>query len=347
MTIASSSSAPDSPAAESNLRLAVALSGGGHRATLFGLGALMYLVDAGRQRDTVSIASVSGGSLTNGFVGQTLDFQGVSSEGFTTRVVKPLAGQIANRGTLFAPLITKLYFLLLVFGFIAAWLPLWLLPAAIWLRVLAFVLLLCLWGWLFSLRGAVCAHAFKTTLFSPGGKATPLGRLHTACSHVICATELRSAQSVYFSGDFVYGFAFGAGKPGTIPLYRVVQASAAFPGGFPPARISTASIDFKPTGKREVKRVPTLIMPDGGVYDNMGDQWARGFAGRAADWPFLAAQTAPHPAGGGQRLGPASLDSGSPRQDSTGERGGGAAPGEQRHVRQHHNHAAAGHRGEL
>jgi predicted acylesterase/phospholipase RssA len=164
---------------------------------------------------------------------------------------------------------------------------------------------------------------------------------------VICATELRSAQSVYFSGDFVYGFAFGAGKPGTIPLYRVVQASAAFPGGFPPARISTASIDFKPTGKREVKRVPTLIMSDGGVYDNMGDQWARGFAGRAADWPFLAAQTAPHPAGGGQRLGPASLDSVPPRQDSADERSGGAAPGEQRHVRQHYNDAAAGHRGEL
>ncbi len=54
--------------------IAIALSGGGHRATRFTLGALMYVVDSGRARDTTSIASVSGGALTNGFVAQTLDF---------------------------------------------------------------------------------------------------------------------------------------------------------------------------------------------------------------------------------------------------------------------------------
>ena len=39
--------------------LAVSLSGGGHRATLFALGALMYLVDAKANANVTSIASVS------------------------------------------------------------------------------------------------------------------------------------------------------------------------------------------------------------------------------------------------------------------------------------------------
>src|SRR5260370_29752440 len=49
--------------------IGVALSGGGHRATIFGLGALLYLVDAGLNRSVQSITSVSGGSILNGFLG--------------------------------------------------------------------------------------------------------------------------------------------------------------------------------------------------------------------------------------------------------------------------------------
>jgi hypothetical protein len=47
--------------------IAVTLSGGGHRATLFGLGALMYLVDARANTNVSSIASVSGGSQIERF----------------------------------------------------------------------------------------------------------------------------------------------------------------------------------------------------------------------------------------------------------------------------------------
>jgi hypothetical protein len=31
--------------------------------------------------------------------------------------------------------------------------------------------------------------------------------------HVICSTELRSAEQIYFSGDFVYSYALGYGEP--------------------------------------------------------------------------------------------------------------------------------------
>src|SRR5215217_6891391 len=89
--------------------IAVTLSGGGHRATLFTLGALMYLVDAKANGSVTSIASVSGGSLTNGLVGQAVDFRQTDGDQFRQRVAGPLATQIALKGTLFAPLLSKIY----------------------------------------------------------------------------------------------------------------------------------------------------------------------------------------------------------------------------------------------
>ena len=54
--------------------LEIALSGGGLRASAFCLGALLYLVHAGLNRKVENIASVSGGSITNGFVASRCDY---------------------------------------------------------------------------------------------------------------------------------------------------------------------------------------------------------------------------------------------------------------------------------
>lgn len=281
------------PAAGDGSRsIAVALSGGGHRATLFTLGALMYVVDAGRGRDVTSIASVSGGSLTNGFVAQTLDFQSADSARFERDVVKPLAGQIAQRGTLYRPWLSKLYLLVVGLGFVAAFLPFWYLDARLRVRGLAVLALLLLWGWFFGKRGWICARAFRSTLFAPGGSATLLKDIKRGVSHVICSTELRTSQSIYFAGDFVYAYALGPGTPGSMPLYQAVQASAAFPGGFPPARLPAKRHNFAGSldPKEPKHAVGSLILTDGGVYDNMGDQWARGFASRAGLWKWIAAE---------------------------------------------------------
>lgn len=51
-----------------NGKIGIAISGGGHRATLFALGALLFLVDSGRNKDVTTVSSVSGGSLTNAFL---------------------------------------------------------------------------------------------------------------------------------------------------------------------------------------------------------------------------------------------------------------------------------------
>src|SRR5688500_14862841 len=79
--------------------LGIALSGGGHRATLFTLGSLLYLVDSGANRRVSTIASVSGGSITNGYVAQECDFGTVDVAGFDF-VARRLIDTIIRRGVI-------------------------------------------------------------------------------------------------------------------------------------------------------------------------------------------------------------------------------------------------------
>ncbi len=272
----------------------VAMSGGGHRASLFGLGVLMYLADAGVNRDVTSIASVSGGSITNGYVGQTVDFRAVSGPEFE-QAVAPYAKQLAQRGTLFATRGTTVYLVVAAITVLAAIVGPWFVPAPGFVQGLVFVAALLAWmSLVFGRRGSVCARAFATTVFSPTGKPTLLRDVHTNVDHVICATELQSAEQVYFSGSFVYGYRFGKGVPADLPLHVAVQASSCLPGAFPPRWLPTAPHGFQystpdcppPEDRPASKR--NMVLVDGGVYDNMADQWGQGFAGRKRCWPTIA-----------------------------------------------------------
>jgi hypothetical protein len=82
--------------------IAVSLSGGGHRAALFGIGALLYLADVGRNAEVTSIASVSGGSITNGYLAQQIAYDQADS-GEIHRAARGLATTIANDGSLVGP----------------------------------------------------------------------------------------------------------------------------------------------------------------------------------------------------------------------------------------------------
>src|SRR6266581_804245 len=97
--------------------ISVAISGGGHRAALFGLGALMYLADAEKSPDVVSIASVSGGSITNGYVALRTDYADADGKAFQ-EVAVPLTRQIAQRGTVMAVWTTGAYVALLAIGLV-------------------------------------------------------------------------------------------------------------------------------------------------------------------------------------------------------------------------------------
>ena len=274
--------------------VAVSVSGGGHRATLFALGALMYLVDAGVNTRVTSIASVSGGSLTNGLVGQEVNFRQTDGKEFRARVASPLATLIAKRGTLFAPFLSKLYVVVLVLWALAALIVPWTIDAPWYGKIILFLIGITLLGWYFALRGRICAHAFRVTLFSPNKHTTKLSQvLKPDLDHVICSTEMCSAEQVYFGGDFVYSYALGIGVPADLSLAAAVQASAAFPGGFPPPSLPTAQHNFQgtpPPGKGGPPSLPAqMVLTDGGVYDNMGEQWARGFEARMKRCPTLAA----------------------------------------------------------
>ena len=77
-------------------QVAVALSGGGHRACLFALGVMLYLAEAGRNASVASIASVSGGSLANAALGDRVDYVTASQED-VEGVVRHVARAIAGR----------------------------------------------------------------------------------------------------------------------------------------------------------------------------------------------------------------------------------------------------------
>ena len=269
--------------AERTKRIAIALSGGGHRASLFGLGVLLYLADAGRNRDVVSVSSVSGGSLTNAWLAQRGDYSNLTPEELESRIVRPFARRVAHVGTLWASWITWIFIVTLAVGLVAVF-ALWWLPVDLLWRMICFVLGLAGWGLLASLRGTTCALAFRRTLYSTGRRPTLLREIERKnVQHVICATDVRAGHHVYFSGDFVCSYRLGWGCPAEFPLADAVQASAAFPGGFPPRWLATEQHGFA-GGARDTPRF--MVLSDGGVYDNMAEQWPIGVRSRKSRWPM-------------------------------------------------------------
>ena len=256
----------------------IAISGGGHRAAMFGLGALLYLADAGKNREVSSIASVSGGSLTNGYVGLKADYAALDGPGFEV-AVKPYARQIAQRGTVGAVWTTWAYVALLILALVGA-VAIWWLPLYWAVRLLLFLIALLVWAKLAEQRGRICGWAFAKTIYASGGKPPRLDQIHTGIDHVLCATDLHAGEHVYFSGAFVCAYRFGWGAPADLPLHTAVQCSAALPGAFPVRWLPTRPQGF--TKGTETDSVMALV--DGGVYDNMADQWGADVADRKDRW---------------------------------------------------------------
>jgi predicted acylesterase/phospholipase RssA len=109
-----------------NKRIGIALSGGGHRATAFCLGSLMYLVDSRQNKYVQTIASVSGGSITNAYIALlNKPFDKLTKSDFR-RYSASFACQIAG-----SPALWYMTIVLVFLGFLV-----WLLPIAPWIRLL-------------------------------------------------------------------------------------------------------------------------------------------------------------------------------------------------------------------
>jgi len=143
-----------------------------------------------------------------------------------------------------------------------------------------FVVGLSVWERVFvAKRGHIVDWAYAQTLLAQNGKRTPLSAIETGINHVFCTTDLHAGEHVYFAGDFVYAYRFGFGKPADIPLSTVVEVSAAFPFGFPPRILKTKQHQFQGGQQSDA---PTMVLSDGGDYDNMAEEWAIGLERRKA-----------------------------------------------------------------
>ncbi len=247
--------------------IAVSLSGGGHRASLFGLGALLYLVDAGKGSELTSVASISGGSLTNGYVGLNSDLSAIADEQQQAKFwsdVRPLATATSTGGTVWAWRWTYVYLLLMAAILaVATWLCF---PLGAVASVGVWVVTLLVIGWLARRRSAVARASFDAKLFH--GKQ--LSEMHVGVDHVIAAADLQTAEQVYFSARFLYSYRLGWGQPRNLPVSWAAQASACLPGAFAPVSKKVEAFGFS---NRRPEAPDRFLLVDGGVYDNMGTEW--------------------------------------------------------------------------
>jgi hypothetical protein len=357
-----------SPQPRDRAHLGVALSGGGHRAALFAAGALMALVDMGVNRDIVSVASVSGGSITNGLAAKGCDladtdreeleaaltpgirafthdglfFPGKPTNGFVSASLVAVGVAVGSLigwvlGTLVhvglsAVADTRVMAIVAISTLAAvAWLTrslparfrvatvlgfglgllvvgggMWWLSDAgggmKWLSetadvkwwpeegvasrvvliagLLVFASTYLLAVWVLGRRSKVLDAAMHCDLFDEA----LLPSVDRSPHHVFCATDLLTANHGYLSPRIVYSYKWGLGVPApSLRLSTAVQASACFPGGFPPRRLRRNEISTDPL------KVDVVELIDGGVYDNMGDEWEFGWDAREdAYGPALA-----------------------------------------------------------
>jgi predicted acylesterase/phospholipase RssA len=177
----------------------------------------------------------------------------------------------------------------------------------VWWAALLMLSLL-MWWLLAQQRHAIAGIAYGHALAKlPGTRGGPKAKLEDMnggdIRHVLCATELHAGQHAYFSHDLVYSRGFGLGMPGGLRVRTAVQASANFPGGFPPRIIRAARFRFvladQPEGTfqrsprlvfrgyrrlrgadwsprfeiRHPYRSRWMVLSDGGVFDNTADAW--------------------------------------------------------------------------
>lgn len=224
--------------------MGLALSGGGFRASLFGLGSLWRLNELGWLKSLRRITSVSGGSLTAGALAACWSDLTFDENGRATN------------------------FDLLVVSRVRAFCSRTLDWKAILLGLLPFA----------SAAGAA-RHAYERRLVRlTNGRVATLADLPTSASgpdFVFYATCFQTGSSFRFSREGLYDWKLGWTPRLDITLGTALAASAAFPPFLSPLRLRTDPtkwVDRPPVkGLEHTDRIcAKLMLGDGGIYDNMG-----------------------------------------------------------------------------
>jgi len=214
---------------------ALCLSGGGYRAMIFHVGALLRLNEAGLLTKLDRISSVSGGSITAGMLGLKWSRLRFDGSGAATNLVREvfdpiraLAGKTIDSGAIGIGAI---------------------LPAV-------------------SIGDRVEA-AYRKHLF---GDAT-LQHLPDHPRFVINATNVQSGVLWRFMRPYMRDYRVGEVRIPTVPLAKAVAASSAFPPFLSPVRLELRDDDFTPNSGLDLQREPyttDIMLTDGGTYDNLG-----------------------------------------------------------------------------
>ena len=211
--------------------LEMALSGGGLRASAFGLGALLYLAHAGLNTKVGNITSVSGGSITNGFVACRCDYGVVDSDTFR-KIAAELARKIAFKG-IWSSGYVWLYIAALLLLTVCAILLFSMPMREVVLRPWLWFAVIFLFVVLLYYRGWPITRWVATTFFSDQNKVPTLGDLSGwTLEHVFCATDLNYSLPFFFStkgGGRLFSERHGRAPASAVPVHIAVRASAAFP----------------------------------------------------------------------------------------------------------------------
>lgn len=221
------------------LKIGLALSGGGFRATLFGLGSLWRLNEAGLLGGLERVTSVSGGSILAGILAHNwrrLDFTGGRAGNFEAVVVKPVCDFCSQSIDIKTAVLGHLV------------------P--------------------FKTSGEFLAGRYAHDLFGetllrelpdPGKEAAP--------RFIFYATNMQTGRSFRFRQDYIADYYLGFSRSTDVRLADAVAASSAFPPVFSPVIVKTDP----DTWEKPLRDLPNLaqlrrriVLADGGVYDNMG-----------------------------------------------------------------------------
>lgn len=294
---------PPDPRSRSTFELA--LSGGGMRAAAFSLGVLLYLVDSRSLGGLRQVSSVSGGSLTNGFIANEFTSKGDICEDSLREYARKLArrglslerfGNIATfvLGLLVPPVIVLILgvafraefvswigsrglTLVMILALLAILGDVLILAQIIFTSTVSFVEIFLSqvisgspWVKVKPFRIAIAQSRERVVRLSQGAGVTSIRHLTEIQSpfvHVFSATDLRYGEHLHLSQYWLASPAYPATSPGNIYLHEAIRASAAFPGVLPPVRIDSKRYGL---GGGLLGLDKRLVLADGGVRDNLG-----------------------------------------------------------------------------
>ena len=224
-------------------RIALALSGGGFRASIFHLGLLRRLAELGWLPKVDVISTVSGGSILGAFLAVHWDEliqAGGDGNAFAKVISEPFLQIIQSR------------------NFVMKWV---------------------VNGWRWPFRKGLDQSFTRTQAAADllGEWFYQNRNCDGLPDHpvlILNATSLQSMRSWRFTkwglGDSRFGHALWGDH--VLSLGTCAGASAAFPPVFPPARIQREHYSFSGPiyGEKEMPHFPLIPLTDGGVYDNNG-----------------------------------------------------------------------------